>query len=45
MNILIIILILIILYLFIKPFREYFSQDYHPEQYASNIIPCSPRIK
>ncbi len=45
MNILIIILILILLYLFANPFREFFSQDFHPEQYASNTIPCSPRIK
>ncbi len=45
MNILIILLIIIILYLFTIPIREYYSQDYKPEQYASNIIPCSPRIK
>ena len=45
MDNLIILLCIVVLFLLFKPSFEPFSQDFYPNQYASNIIPCSSSVK
>ena len=44
MEKLIILLCVVVLFLLVKPYYEPFTQDFYPHQYASNIIPCSPKV-
>ena len=47
MDKLIILLWIVLFFLLFKSYfnnLEPFSQDFYPHQYASNIIPCSPRV-
>ena len=48
MDKLIILLCVVIFFLLFKTFfdkMEPFSQDFYSHEYASNIIPCSPKAK